>query len=208
VYFDDEYSTSQIINHWLSVSSQKYGSGKWAQDSKEITNVKGWFDYLSKHAARSFVHYQRSPENIPPAWTKTGRVWGYRGDWNVRDSMVFEIDQAGFYAYRRIVKKRHHSNVRARFLAALRDVAFKDDLLLPKSLVVMASTSGGAKGIYMLRRYQERTLFLEFRRSRVSLKTSDSNMGRMMGTSDWIDQEDSIKILLWLGSQGYDLVQG
>lgn len=210
VYFDSQYSTSRLIAHWLSVASSTYGASHWAQDSKEITHVTGWFDYLSKHAARSGIHYQRSPENVPPGWTKTGRVWGYRGNWDTREAMTFEIDQDGFYAYRRLVKKLHHSKVRSRFQLALAPVGLPSEVEIPRTVVNMAIHAGQTnpeRGIYVLRRFFNKSLFMEYRRSKIALKVSDANQGRMMGTSDWIDQDNSIKIILWLGSQGYDVVQ-
>ena len=184
-YFEDEIRTDYIKNTWSSLAV-KYGSQPWAQDCKPVHDVTGWLNYLSKHASRSATHYQRSSDNIPEGWKKTGRMWGYRGDWDLRQPMKFEIDQEGFYRYRRIAKSIYKSNVRHRFNAAL-------------AALSAASTSDQITKLKSLHR--------EYSISKKVLQTNSKDMGRMMGTSDWIDQEDAIKIITFLGSQGHQIQQ-
>lgn len=108
-----------IVDHWLALTSE-FGAGYRGQHVTPIHDAVGWFQYTAKHAARGLSHYQRSPENIPSAWNKTGRIWGYLGKWPVRDAITMEIDEAGFYAFRRLVRSwrladaRSESNPRVR----------------------------------------------------------------------------------------------
>ena len=61
-----------------------YGVNLKAQYVLPITGVLGWFQYVSKHAARGIRHYQRSAANIPDSWRKgTGRMWGKGGAWAI-----------------------------------------------------------------------------------------------------------------------------
>ena len=53
-----------IVKGWLDLAG-KWGAGHRGQFIKPITGAVGWFQYVSKHAARGVNHYQRSPENIP-----------------------------------------------------------------------------------------------------------------------------------------------
>jgi len=110
IYFPEPADTSEYIRyhsaieqHWLAVSD-RYGAQRWAQHVKPITDAVGWFQYVAKHAARGVRHYQRSSENMPTGWKKTGRVWGYVGDWPTRDAMRIELTQAGYWRFRRIVR--------------------------------------------------------------------------------------------------------
>ena len=187
VYFDSEQDPKKLINIWCSLADPKYTAKSWAQDCKHITDVLGWLDYLAKHAGRSATHYQRSPENVPQGWKKTGRMWGARGNWEVREPMRFEIDQEGFYKYRRIAKSIYHSNVRER-------------------LNVVARSRLAHQSLQNLRE-SNKSQFKQYSQSKRVLKVSDKDLGRMMGVSDWIDQDDSIKIITWLGSQGHRVVQ-
>lgn len=95
-----------IINGWLELTEQ-WGSGHRGQFITPITGVVGWFQYVSKHAARGVKHYQRSPENMPVEWNnKTGRVWGKVGDW---DSVIVpggrvDVESSDYYRIRRLIR--------------------------------------------------------------------------------------------------------
>lgn len=103
---------SAIFIHWLKVAAP-YMAGAGGQHIKPITDSIGWFQYLSKHAARGLSHYQRSPEGTPPAWlSKTGRMWGKIGDWPTREAIRIELDTDGFHAFRRIVRRWRISQAR------------------------------------------------------------------------------------------------
>jgi hypothetical protein len=98
----------RAVDAWLDLAG-KYGAGDRGQDVRPITGAIGWFQYLAKHAARGVRHYQRCPENVPPEWrSRTGRVWGYWGDWPkgapLRVELEGEHGDGGFFAYRRLVR--------------------------------------------------------------------------------------------------------
>ena len=82
-----------------------------------IYDQVGWGQYCAKHAARGVQHYQRSPENIPAEWKgKTGRMWGYRGEWPVEARVKLHLEgkegDGGWYAYRRLVRSYGLSQAR------------------------------------------------------------------------------------------------
>ena len=94
----------ELLLNWVAVADE-YGAKLRGQYSLEINDTIGWFKYLSKHSARGVQHYQRHPENIPPAWKKkTGRVWGKTGDWQTHEPVAFSISDDAFYRLRRILR--------------------------------------------------------------------------------------------------------
>ena len=101
-----------VIQDWLQIAAP-YGAGPKGQHQRPIHDAIGWFKYLAKHAARGVSHYQRSPENVPKGWKKTGRVWGYLGDWDRRDSMQLTIEDSTFYRLRRYVRAWRIADSRA-----------------------------------------------------------------------------------------------
>jgi hypothetical protein len=92
-----------LQEQWMAVA-RCYGAMRLGQRVVNLTDAVGWFQYVSKHAARGVSHYQRSPENIPQGWQKTGRMWGYRGEWPLRPAMQFGLDREGYFAFRRLVR--------------------------------------------------------------------------------------------------------
>lgn len=104
-----------MLNDWVMLAGQKYRAGFRGQDAHEITGVVGWFQYVSKHAARGVRHYQRAAENIPEGWKKTGRMWGKIGDWPTVEQIKIEIGQRheGWFAYRRLVRSWRVADARA-----------------------------------------------------------------------------------------------
>ncbi len=108
---------SMIERAWLHLG-ERYGAMSPGQHVHGITDSVGWFQYLSKHASRGVLHYQRSIENVPAAWkNKTGRMWGYTGDWPRRDGVRIQLqDQygdGGWFAYRRLVRSWRVADARA-----------------------------------------------------------------------------------------------
>lgn len=101
-----------IISHWLDLAGV-YGAVLHGQHNELIRDSVGWFKYLSKHASRGLHHYQRSPEGIPKGWRKTGRMWGVLGEWPTREAIRLELDDAGFYTFRRIVRNYRIADARA-----------------------------------------------------------------------------------------------
>lgn len=110
-------TANHIITSWL-IPAAPYGAGYGGQQAKRINGAVGWFQYVSKHAARGVKHYQRSSENLPPEWQgKTGRVWGYGGHWprqeRVRVGLQGREGDGGYFAYRRIVRSWRVADARA-----------------------------------------------------------------------------------------------
>lgn len=205
IYFDKEVNKSKIIDNWCELTKE-FGSKPFAQDSKPIHSVLGWLDYLAKHAARGGYHYQRSPENIPEGWKTTGRMWGYRGTWEVREPMKFLVDDDCYYKFRRIVKKLRFSNVRERFNHVLADASLQDEktINIPYNHFLKMPHD---KITYVLLRSLNKPLFKEFHAVKYSLKNNDKDMSHMLGISDWIDIDQSQRIIAWLGAQGHRIRQ-
>jgi len=90
-----------VVGQWLAVNGDN--ASILGQHAVEVHDVKGWNQYLSKHASRGVENYQRSPENIPPQWQgKTGRVWGYGGKWPIAPKFRLHYGLSGFHMVRRI----------------------------------------------------------------------------------------------------------
>jgi hypothetical protein len=96
---------------WLEIA-EAYGPRLRGQFVRPIDDAIGWFRYLSKHAVRGLRHYQRSNENRPAGWEKTGRMWGYLGDWPTRESIRFEVCSCGFVILRRMARQWRIATVR------------------------------------------------------------------------------------------------
>lgn len=88
---------------WLQLTAPYRSSGK-GQEIKPITDEVGWLQYLSKHASRGAAHYQRAMSTIPKGWQKTGRMWGHLGDFPTREPQGLELDDRGWFKFRRIVR--------------------------------------------------------------------------------------------------------
>lgn len=112
VWFESPSVTSEPLFHWWKVS-QKYGSSLQAQHWAEIKDSIGWFKYLSKHASRGLSHYQRSSENIPDGWKKTGRMWGNMGEWPRDEALEFHCPNETYFPLRRIIRGLCKSDARA-----------------------------------------------------------------------------------------------
>lgn len=113
LWWPDSYDFATPINAWVKLA-EGFGAGHRGQHARIIDGPIGWFQYLSKHAARGVKHYQRSSDGIPPAWQqKTGRVWGYGGDWPLQAPVTVQLDDEGFYVFRRMVRGWRIGNARA-----------------------------------------------------------------------------------------------
>ena len=109
---------SWLVRSWLECGASKYGAGSSGQFVLPIAGAVGWFQYVSKHAARGVRHYQRSAENVPDAWKlRTGRVWGKLGDWPVQEGVRVAVEgsegDGGFYPFRRIMRAWRVADARA-----------------------------------------------------------------------------------------------
>lgn len=124
LYFDREVVARRgvsipvlILDAWAAVAGV-YGVSSRGQHVKPITDGVGWFQYLSKHAARGVSHYQRSSANIPKGWQeRTGRMWGHVGAWPTREAVVMGVQgregDGGWFALRRLVRSWRRADARA-----------------------------------------------------------------------------------------------
>lgn len=113
IWWPDAYHMARIVDAWVAVAAE-YGARIPGQHVRVIDGPVGWFQYLSKHASRGVKHYQRSAENLPEGWQKrTGRVWGKSGDWPLMGPVVYRLDNAGFWAFRRLVRGWRVADARA-----------------------------------------------------------------------------------------------
>jgi hypothetical protein len=97
---------------WLMLTA-RYRSSNGAQDIKPISDDLGWLKYLSKHAARGAAHYQRAIGSMPAGWQKTGRMWGHLGDFPTSEPLGLDLDDAGWFQFRRIVRRWRISQARS-----------------------------------------------------------------------------------------------
>lgn len=123
IWFDGDVTLRQArdmaISHWLEVA-QDFSAAAPAQYVHAIDGPVGWFQYMSKHAARGVSHYQRCQGNMPDAWANnTGRIWGHWGDWPTQSEVRVELQDEraggdkGWYAYRRLCRAWRISDARA-----------------------------------------------------------------------------------------------
>ena len=114
---DSEYDVAilpaLIKADWLQLTAHYRSSAK-GQEIKPITDEVGWLQYLSKHASRGAAHYQRAMGTIPNGWQKTGRMWGHLGNFPTREPLGLELDDAGWYQFRRIVRSWRLAQARSR----------------------------------------------------------------------------------------------
>lgn len=114
-YFDSEgrATARRIIEAWLEVADE-YRPAVQSQFVAQMYDTVGWFQYVSKHAARGLRHYQRSPDKIPPGWQGvTGRMWGAVGDWPRTDALALDMSMPGFHTFRRLLRRRRIADARA-----------------------------------------------------------------------------------------------
>lgn len=98
-----------ILNNWLELTAH-LGTEYLGQHIAYIESG-GWFEYMAKHASRGVKHYQRDA-NLPPGWTKTGRVWGHLGEWPTV-SERYRLDDRSFFVMRRLVRSYITAKARA-----------------------------------------------------------------------------------------------
>lgn len=117
-YFDTTTPASIIgrnLVEWWTAIAADYGARPRAQHTAPIHDALGWLQYLAKHASRGVRHYQRSAANVPPEWqNRTGRVWGYLGDWPKGPICELTIDRRGGFLLRRLLRSRAIADARAK----------------------------------------------------------------------------------------------
>lgn len=166
-----------LITQWLEVA-RPYVCNRKAQDVKPVSHVIGWFQYLSKHAARGYQHYQRNSENIPDKWkAKTGRVWGYVGDWVTDKPIRIELtSNEAFYVFRRLARSWRIADARSHPVAVYSDNHVLMAYIPDKKRIGMAKHC---------------------------LKCNDAKKSRYMGVNEWISLELGLLFCDYLRSEGY-----
>ncbi len=89
---------------WLGLTTARYRAEPDGQVINPIFDEVGWLQYLSKHAARGAAHYQRALGSIPAGWEKTGRMWGHIGDFPTSEPLGLDLDDLGWFEFRRVVR--------------------------------------------------------------------------------------------------------
>jgi len=100
-----------VVMLWLRLT-EDLGSRIAAQFVTPITGPVGWLKYLSKHASRGVKHYQR--QGKPEGWEKTGRLWGYGGEWPVSPPVEGMLTTEEYHRVRRMVRNWAVADARAR----------------------------------------------------------------------------------------------
>lgn len=130
------------FHHYWRKLTDHLESAIGSQHITPIDNATGWFQYVSKHAARGLGHYQRSPENVPPEWQgKTGRMWGKVGKWPTDDEIRLDVTGPSFHRYRRLARRWRVANARADLRAAKTPEARRQALRRITSARTMLSCS-------------------------------------------------------------------
>ncbi|WP_063665540.1 hypothetical protein [Aliivibrio fischeri] len=173
-----------ITEHWISVAG-KYGASPNGQHLKTVTDIKGWFKYLSKHASRGADHYQRSSSGIPCGWVKTGRVWGHCGDWVTDEPHQLSVSNEFYFALRRIVRKWRQSDARSSLSSASKMTIDRNG-----NLIFNPHWLGAKKRIISARKM---------------LKCNDLKKSSVRGISEWIDSDNLLLIAEMLIVQGYEI---
>lgn len=176
---EDSISSFEIVTQWLEVAGS-YVCNRKGQHVNPVTDTLGWFKYLSKHAARGHLHYQRNPDSIPPHWHKTGRVWGYVGDWVRDDPIELDLDNQAFYRFRRLVRSWRVADARSNPLSIYADTANGGKVLL--------TSIPDAKRI---------------KSAKTMLTCSKPDISRLRGVSEWISMDLALLFFDYLRAQGF-----
>lgn len=172
VYFDNEVSHHKLIALWIDLA-KRYGAKIQSQNVKPIYDDIGWYKYLSKHAVRGTLHYQRNNANIPPEWNGiTGRMWGKGGDWGVTEPLTFELDNLSWARFKRIIRSYRKAKSRAHFQS--------QSVLQDPYKWLMAKRN--------------------ISKSRRILKSSSKTLSEIRGVNEFFDYDTAIKIMLHLST--------
>lgn len=175
---------SFVVGCWQAYFSA-WGVSERAQHVKPITGAVGWFQYLSKHAARGIRHYQRSAANIPHGWrTGTGRMWVRGGDWPIKEPQRVEMPNRPFHILRRWGRGWRLADARQELRAALGDSRM--DRASVKRKVALARIVS----------------------ARGCLRCPDRSLSRVRGNSEWMPDRISRPMIERLARDGYRIEQG
>ena len=113
---------------------------------------------------------------IPKGWQKTGRMWGHLGDFPTREPMGLELDERGWFQFRRIVRGWRLAQARA-------SKSFSRDLVR--------------------RLLDEQTRRRRIKSARRMLQCSDLGLSRCRGVSEWIPLSLGLSIAEVLARAGH-----
>ena len=170
---------ARMVSAWCEVAAE-FGAGVKGQHVREVTHIVGWFKYLAKHASRGYKHYQRARENVPEGWKKTGRVWGYIGDWPLVDEVRYEVDDKAYFWLRRRAQRYVIANARATMREAFPFVL-------------------GDKGA--LAKFVEARATLIW--ARRMWRHGDRLLSRLRGINEWMPKEQIDALILWMLAAGF-----
>lgn len=175
-------SGADLLREWLAVAG-RYGATRAGQRIDPVAGELGWLRYLSKHAARGVAYYQR--QGKPDGWEKTGRLWGYGGEWLAGDSMRFDVDRAGSWRLRRLIRSWRVADARA---------ALRRQELHPAS---DARVQAGR-----LRAARRRLVS-----ARRMLRCSDPKLSAVRGVFEWVGESIAVELLWLVVGEGHAVVQ-
>ncbi|HMF58840.1 MAG TPA: hypothetical protein VK595_00630 [Vicinamibacterales bacterium] len=102
VYGENPAMVGALLLAWLRIADARgWVVNTRGQHIVPIGGLSGWLQYVSKHASRGVRHYQH--EGAPEGWEKTGRLWGYGGDWPIEEPEVLELSSHQYVVFRRLV---------------------------------------------------------------------------------------------------------
>ena len=173
VWFDETVESGYLLVHWMELTRERYQARAEAQDMVSISNAVGWFQYLSKHAARGLQHYQRSPGSMPLGWYRTGRMWGHCGHWPLADTTRLSVDRPCFHAYRRVIRAWRKADARE----GLRKLQRR--------------TRQGIR----VEPHRERSARRRVQSARTMLRCNDRKRSEVRGVSEWVPGEVQLEVL-------------
>lgn len=173
---------NMLIKLWVGYAAA-FGVGEKGQMVKPIDGVIGWFQYISKHAARGVKHYQRASENIPQGWIKTGRMWSKAGDWPIKEPVKLTLDSHGYHVLRRWARSWRKADARAAHAKVYRSLV--EGRL--KSPVVWRESISRIKD------------------ARTMLRCPDPKLSGVRGISEWISEDLILRMMERLSLDGYSV---
>lgn len=173
-----------LVKLWMPYAAS-FGAGERGQMVKPIDGVFGWFQYVSKHAARGVKHYQRASESIPQGWAKTGRMWSKGGDWPIREPVRLNLDNPGYHVLRRWARSWRKADARVAHAKLRR--ALLDGRLKSVPTAHWRESLGRIKS------------------ARTMLRCPDPNLSAVRGISEWIGENLLLRMIERLSLDGYQV---
>jgi hypothetical protein len=107
--------------HWVRLTRAMGIQTAWhAQHCQPIHDLRGWMQYIAKHAGRGYAHYQRQRDSLPEGWQRTGSMWGKSRGWPM-DEEKTELTDGEFYVFRRLCQRYLVSESKMLFLRSRKE---------------------------------------------------------------------------------------